>query len=74
MRQLRVMPIVEGHGEYESIRILLTRIWNELVGGDYMEVLRPIRHKRQQLAEQGGMARAVQLAALKLANAPKTPP
>jgi hypothetical protein len=73
MNQLRVVPIVEGHGEYESIRLLLTRIWCELLGGDYIDVLRPIRHKRQQLAEQGGMARAVQLAALKLSNAPGAP-
>jgi len=70
MKQLRVAAIVEGHGEYESIRSLLTRIWTEVLGGDYIEVLQPIRHKRQQLAKQGGMARAIQLAALKLANAP----
>jgi hypothetical protein len=73
MKQLRAMAIVEGHGEYESIRSLLTRIWVELLGGDYIEVLQPIRHKRQQLAKQGGMARAVHLAVLKLANAPGTP-
>jgi hypothetical protein len=70
MKQLRVAAIVEGHGEYESIRALLTRVWTEMLGGDYIEVLQPIRHKRQQLAKQSGIARAVQLAALKLANAP----
>jgi hypothetical protein len=73
VNQLRVAAIVEGHGEYASIRILLTRIWNELLGGEYIDVLRPIRHKRQQLAETKGLANAIQLAALKLASAPGSP-
>jgi len=69
VKQLRVAAIVEGHGEYESIRLLLTRIWQELLGGEYIEVLRPIRQKRHQLVKQDGLERAIKLAALKIADA-----
>ncbi len=69
MKQLRVAAIVEGHGEYESIRLLLTRIWHEILGGECIDVLQPIRQKRHQLAKQDGLEKAVRLAALKLANA-----
>ena len=70
MNQLRVAAIVEGHGEYEAVRILLERIWYELLEGEYIDVLRPIRHKRQQLAKPNELKRAVALASSKLANAP----
>ena len=70
MKELRVVAIVEGHGEYQSIRSLLTRVWHEVLGGDYIEVLQPIRQKRHKLAKQGGMEKAIQLAALKLAKSP----
>jgi hypothetical protein len=66
MNQLRVAAIVEGHGEYESIRALLTRIWSELLDGAQIEVLRPIRHKRHQLVREAELRRAVDLAAKKL--------
>jgi hypothetical protein len=70
VKRLRVAAIVEGHGEYESIRLLLTRIWLELLGGEYIDVLQPIRQKRQQLVKQNGLERAIQLAILKLLDAP----
>jgi hypothetical protein len=70
VKQLRIAAIVEGHGEYESIRVLLTRIWTELLGGEYLDVLRPIRHKRQQLAKQSELVRAVEFAISKLAHTP----
>ena len=38
MSRLCVAPIVEGHGDDRAIRILLQRIWSELLGGDYVEV------------------------------------
>jgi hypothetical protein len=69
MKRLRVVPIVEGHGEYESVRPLLERIWLEVALGEYIDVLRPIRHGRQRLAREAELRRAVQLAASKLANA-----
>jgi hypothetical protein len=38
---LRVVVIVEGHGEDGAIRTLLERIWYEMLGGDYIEVIPP---------------------------------
>lgn len=69
MSRLRVVPIVEGHGENESIRILLRRVWTEIVGGEYIEILRPIRRPRSKLADRGELANAVKLAWLKLRHA-----
>jgi len=64
--RLRVAPIVEGHGEVEAIRTLLQRIWVELLGGEYLEVLRPIRWPRSKLVQQQELGGAVQLAWRKL--------
>ena len=66
MTRLRIVPIVEGHGEYNSIRILLQRVWSELLGGDYVEVVKPIRGSRGRLVQSAELSRAVDLAALKL--------
>lgn len=67
MSRLRIAPIVEGHGEDGAIRILLERIWYELFGGEYLDVLKPIRSKRQKLVnEPREFGRVVDLAALKL--------
>ncbi len=70
MKQLRVAAIVEGHGECAAVRLLLTRIWQELLGGECIDVLQPIRQKRHKLAKQNELGKAVQLAAMKLAVAP----
>ncbi len=67
MNRLRVAPIVEGHGEFHAIRSLLTRLWHEQLGGEYLEVLQPIRRPRSQLATEEGLAKAIALAVLKLA-------
>jgi hypothetical protein len=69
MNRLRILPIVEGHGEDAAIRILLRRIWTELLGGDYVEVLKPIRGKRFKLVQPKELGRMVDLAALKLRSA-----
>lgn len=68
MSRLLVAPIVEGHGEYASIRELLRRVWCEVCGGEHVEVLRPIREKRHRLAadKNGALSRAVQFAARSL--------
>lgn len=60
MSRLRVAPIVEGHGEYECVRILIERVWHELLGGEYIEVLRPIRQKRNRLVKAEELAKAVE--------------
>lgn len=74
MSRLRVAPIVEGHGEYECIRILIERVWRELLGGEHVEVLRPIRQKRNRLVKPEELAKAVGLAAAKLANSNSSDP
>jgi hypothetical protein len=68
VNRLRVAPIVEGHGEVQAIRPLLTRLWLGLLGGEYLEVLQPIRRPRSQLARENDLANAVNLAAMKLAS------
>ena len=52
MSRLRVAPIVEGEGEVECIRILLERIWSDMIGGEYVDVLRPTRTSRTKLARR----------------------
>lgn len=63
---MRVVAIVEGHGEVEAIRTLLQRIWTELLGRGHLEVLRPIRWPRSKLVQEKELVRAIELARLKL--------
>lgn len=66
MSRLNVVPIVEGHGEQKSaIRTLVRRVW-ELVGGEYVNVLRPIREPRSKLMKRDGLRKAIELADIKL--------
>lgn len=67
MSRLCVAPIVEGHGEYAAVRGLSQKVWVEIVGGEYISVLQPIRRPRTLLVgSPEDLARAVDLAALKL--------
>jgi len=63
---LRVIPVVEGHGEVESVRLLIERIVHELIGRGTVEVLQPIRRRRGNLVKQQEIERAVEFAARKL--------
>ena len=74
MTRLRIVPIVEGHGEQAAIRRLLQRIWTEILGGEHIEVLRPIRQPRSRLIDEDGLSAAVNLAALKLKNPSRPDP
>jgi hypothetical protein len=67
---LRVAVIVEGQGEYQGIRTLLERIWYELLGGDYLDVLRPFRQPQGTLLQEAGLKAAVDAARIKLDNMP----
>lgn len=70
MKTLGIVPIVEGHGELESIRILLTRTVQELLGAPYPLVFPPIRQPRSKLVNRPReLERAVELGALKLRQA-----
>jgi hypothetical protein len=75
MSRLRVVPVVEGHGEQQSaIRTLLVRLWTELLDGEYINVLQPIRIPRSKLVQPSELLRAVDLALLKLDFHPSDDP
>ncbi|HXI13780.1 MAG TPA: DUF4276 family protein [Thermoanaerobaculia bacterium] len=65
---MAIASIVEGHGEVEAIRILLTRICAELIRpAVYPTILKPVRvHKSKVASQEGELLRAVDLAILKL--------
>jgi len=66
MNRMMVYPIVEGHGEVESVRILLQRIWIEELGGEHIEVLQPFRLPRGKMVKDFDLQRAINFGALKL--------
>ncbi len=66
MSRLRVFPIVEGDGDASATPILLRRIWTELLGGEYLEVLKPYTGKRQRVVQPSELARILDLAVSKL--------
>jgi uncharacterized protein DUF4276 len=69
---LRVVVVVEGHGEEEgAIRRLLERIWYELLGGDYIEII-PWRGKQGQLLKEKSFRDTVAAAAVKLHSSERT--
>lgn len=81
MSRLRVIPIVEGHGEVAAVRTLLERTWREVLQADWIDVLRPIRRPRSKLLRPGvpggcdepnteEIERVVKLAAKKLHEKP----
>lgn len=78
MKSVRVIPIVEGHGEVVAIRTLLDRTWREIIRGEWIDVLTPIRRPRNKLLRPGRggassqpnaeeIAHAVRLGTMKLA-------
>lgn len=70
MSRLRVAPIVEGHGEVEAARVLIQRIWTELLGGEFVDVLRPYRSHKSRLVRNvdGALTNAAQSSILRLNN------
>lgn len=68
MSRLRVAPIVEGHGECEAVRTLLQRIWHEMLHGEHIDVLRPIREPRAKIIRQDTLSKKIDLAARKLSQ------
>lgn len=74
MSRLVVAPIVEGHGEVASVRTLLQRVWFDVLGGEYIDVLRPIRASRNKIVQANELGRIVELAALKLQHSGTSDP
>ncbi len=62
----RIVPIVEGHGEVEALPILFSRLIAEVDLGVQIKVARPIRQQKGSLIKEGGIERAVQLAAIQI--------
>lgn len=70
MTLLAVAPIVEGHGEVASVRILLSRAVEAFGLPCALQVLQPIRVSRSKVVrDEAELMRAVELAALKLSSA-----
>ena len=63
---LRIGCIVEGHGERESVPILLRRIASIVNPGLTLEIPQPIRVPKSKLTKPGELERAVELAARKI--------
>ena len=68
MSRMAVAPIVEGQGDEAAVRLLLQRVWTELLGGEYLEVVKPIRRSRGLLLGQdsGDLEKSIRFALLKL--------
>jgi len=60
---VKIVALVEGHGEVAALPILLRRIAAIVDPSARIEVSRPIRVKRQLLLKPGELERAVELAA-----------
>jgi Domain of unknown function (DUF4276) len=58
---MKIVPIVEGHGEVEAVPVLLRRLAE--ANGTFVEVARPIRQPKGRLVKEAELRRAVALAA-----------
>jgi len=56
-----IQPVVEGHGEMESVPVLLRRLRDE-AGIVDLDIARPIRRKQSELTGREGIQKAVRLA------------
>ena len=61
MKQLVIVPIVEGQSEVMAVPMLLRRLLSELQRYDVM-VARPVRVHRSSVVKEGEIERAVVLA------------
>ncbi len=62
---VRIVCIVEGHGECESVPILIRRIAQRFDPGLAVDIPHPIRIPRSKLLKPGELERAVKLAAVR---------
>jgi len=66
MTEVRIAPIVEGHGECEAVPILIRRIAQTIDPGFVPQVLPPLRVPASRLLKDGEIERSVEFAARKL--------
>jgi hypothetical protein len=64
----RIVPIVEGHGEVEAVPVLFRRLIAQLDLATPIKVEQPIRDARGSLLKEGGIERAVKLAAIQMGD------
>ncbi len=64
-----MVPIVEGHGDNGAVRLLVQNLW-VFLGGEYCNVLTPIRRSRGKLLkpDDPDLAKAINTALIKLAT------
>lgn len=60
---MRILCVVEGHGDREALPVLIRRVARRLVPARHVEVPKPIRVARSRLLKHGEIERAVDLAA-----------
>ncbi len=70
----RIISIVEGHGEVEALPLLIRLIFEQNPSFGSVDVLKPIRHRRDQLIKDNSaqLIKATQLSILKLQQASPT--
>lgn len=66
MTEVRIAAIVEGHGEFEAVPILIRRIAQKIDPGFVPKVLPPLRVPATRLLKEGEVERSIELAARKL--------
>lgn len=66
---MRLVPVVEGHGEVEAVPVLIRRM-AEALGYPVPRVERPIRQPRKKIVQTGELERVVRLAVSKLEGNP----
>jgi len=68
MARIRIAPIVEGKGEIRCVPTLLRRIWKEIIGGAYADILPPLFYTRSELIQESILRGAVAKASILLAG------
>lgn len=66
MTPVRIIPIVEGHGESEAVPVLIRRIALNVDPGLVPEILRPLRVPSARLKRADELSRSIALAVSKL--------
>ena len=61
---VRIVPIVEGHGEVQAVPVLIRRIAADAAPGVFVHVVKPLRVPRQRILKQGQLEEALRIAAI----------
>jgi hypothetical protein len=61
-----IAPIVEGHGDVPAVRVIVTRIGLELLGGMWIDVAQPFRLDSGKMRKPDELAKAIRFAAARV--------